>query len=79
MYGTGWLSQGPLAPPPYQAQQPAPPYSTYQEQNNGVAQPKPAYTGVQQPGYEMNNHGNNNENYNSYAPPAGPPPNEQYR
>ena len=88
MYGTGWLSQGPLAPPPYQAQQPAPPYSTYDQGGNNYApqQPKPTYAGGNQ-NYEMNNganssyygnnnYGNNDYGHNQYAPPSGPPPNQ---
>lgn len=80
------MSQGPLAPPPYQAQAPggsAPEYSTYDNQGNNYApqQPKPAYTGGQN--YEMNNGANssyynndqsNSYGHNNYAPPAGPPP-----
>merc|ERR1711981_286162 len=86
MYGTGWMSQGPLAPPPYQAhQQAAPPYSTYDNSGNNYApqQPKPTYGGQGQ-NYEMNNganssyynSGSNDYGHNQYAPPSGPPPNQ---
>jgi hypothetical protein len=77
MYGTGWMSQGPLAPPPYQPQQAAPPYSAY-DQGNAYApqQPKPTYNGGQQ-NYEMNNNNYDGQyGHSQYAPPAGPPPNQ---
>lgn len=81
MYGTGWMSQGPLAPPPYQPQSSAPPYSQYDQGNGSYApqQPKPTYGGQQntQYAYEMNNtngYGNNDYGHNQYAPPSGPPP-----
>ncbi|KIW04575.1 uncharacterized protein PV09_04325 [Verruconis gallopava] len=73
MYGTGWMSQGPLAPPPYQPPPPAPAYTPYpQNDNYGPTPPKPTYGGNQS--YPMNDYGNTN----TYAPPAGPPPG-QYR
>jgi len=88
--GTGWMSTGPLAPPPYQ---PPPQYSNQAPQNEGAyappTQPKPTYGGQQnypepqqnygggQPNYGggHQNYGGGQENYEmGYQAPSGPPP-----